>query len=73
MGNDYQWRFRGLIVIIMGARGKIVDVIHGSPFVPKVPIIFLGYYGLNVEISLKYGARSNNRVNFYTFTNYIGD
>ena len=37
------------------ARGKIVDVIHNLS--PKVPIIFRGYCALDVEISLKYGAR----------------
>ena len=39
----------------MGTRGKIVDVIHHLS--PKVPIIFLGYYALDVEMSLKFGAR----------------
>ena len=38
-----------------GDSGKIVDVIHHLSL--KVPIIFLGYYALDVEISLKYGAR----------------
>ena len=38
-----------------GDSGKIVDVLHHLSL--KVPIIFLGYYALDVEISLKYGAR----------------
>ena len=37
----------------MGTHGKIVDVIHNLYFVPKGP----HNYALNVEISLKYGAR----------------
>ena len=40
---------------IMGTQGKIVDVIHHLS--PNVPIIILGYYALDVEMSLKYGAR----------------
>ena len=39
----------------MGTRGKIVDVIHHLS--PKVPIISLRYFTLDVEISLRYDAR----------------
>ena len=39
----------------MGTRGKIVDVIHHLS--PKVPIISLKYYTLNVEFLLRYDAR----------------
>ena len=42
----------------MGTRCEIVDVIHHLS--PKVPIIFLSYYGLDVEISLK-NPQANNR------------
>ena len=54
----------------MGTRGKIVDVIHHLS--PKVSIIFLGYYILDVEISLKYGARSFNQL-FWGLTGTNGD
>ena len=40
---------------IMGTRGKFVDLIHHLS--PKVPMIFLGYFALDVEISLKYDSR----------------
>ena len=39
----------------MGTRGKIVDVIHHLS--PKVPIIFLRYFTLDVEFLLRYDAR----------------
>ena len=51
MGNDYQWRLLGT----KNHGDKIVDVIHLLS--SKVPKIFLGCYALDVEISLKYGAR----------------
>ena len=40
---------------IMGTRGQLVDVIHHLS--PKVPIIFLRYITLDVEIYLRYAAR----------------
>ena len=39
----------------MGTRGKIVDVIHHLS--PKVPIISLRYFTLDVEFLLRYDAR----------------
>ena len=39
----------------MGTRGKIVDVIHRLS--PKVPIISLRYFTLDVEFLLRYDAR----------------
>ena len=39
----------------MGTRGKIVDVIHHLS--PKVPIISLRYFTLDVEFILRYDAR----------------
>ena len=39
----------------MGTRGKIVDVIHHLS--PKVPIISLRYFTLDVEFLLRYDTR----------------
>ena len=39
----------------MGTLGKIVDVIHHLS--PKVPIISLRYFTLDVEFLLRYDAR----------------
>ena len=43
----------------MGTRGKIVDVILNSPFVPKSPHNFshIRYFTLDVEFLLRYDAR----------------
>ena len=49
--NDYR---NGDFWGLMGTRGEIVDVIHHLS--PKVPVIFLVHYALDVEISPQYGA-----------------
>ena len=48
----------------MGTRGKIVDVIHHLS--PKVPIICLRYFTLDVEFLLRYDARISPNI-FVTF------